>query len=226
MFMKVLKEAGLPDGVINLIYVDGPHLGNVCFNHREFAGIHFTGSTNVFNNIWETIGKNLPKYKTYPRIVGETGGKDFVVAHRSADADVVATALLRGAFEYQGQKCSAASRAYIPDNIAEAVKKKMIAGIKSMKMGSVEGFSNFINAVIDERSFTKIKTYIDNAKKDKNAEIWVGGKCDKSKGYFIQPTVIEAFDPKYVTMCEENFWACIIHLCLSCKQFRKNIGCD
>lgn len=205
MFMKVLIEAGLPDGVINLIYVDGPVLGNICFNHRDFAGIHFTGSTGVFNHMWETIGKNLPMYKTYPRIVGETGGKDFVLAHKSADPDVVATALLRGAFEYQGQKCSAASRAYIPSNIAEAVKKKLIEGIKSFKMGGVEDFSNFINAVIDEKSFDKIKSYIDAAKKDDKASIWAGGKCDKKNGYFIQPTVIETKNPKSVTMCEEIF---------------------
>ncbi len=205
MFMRILKEAGLPDGVINLIYVDGPTLGKVCFSHREFAGVHFTGSTGVFNQMWETIGKNTGLYRSYPRIVGETGGKDFVLAHKSADADVVATALLRGAFEYQGQKCSAASRAYIPSNIAEEVKKKLVAGIKSFKMGSVENFTNFINAVIDEKSFDKIKSYIDNAKKDPKAEILAGGKCDKKEGYFIQPTVIEAKDPKYVTMCEEIF---------------------
>lgn len=167
MFMRILKEAGLPDGVINLIYVDGPTLGKVCFNHRDFAGVHFTGSTGVFNNMWETIGKNMSLFKTYPRIVGETGGKDFVLAHKSADADVVATALLRGAFEFQGQKCSAASRAYIPSNIANAVKKKLIAGISSMRMGSVENFTNFINAVIDEKSFDKIKSYIDEAAHEK-----------------------------------------------------------
>ncbi len=205
MFMRIMQEAGLPDGVINLIYVDGPTLGKVCFAHRDFTGVHFTGSTGVFNNMWETIGKNMGNYKTYPRIVGETGGKDFVVAHPSAKADVVATALLRGAFEFQGQKCSAASRAYIPSNLAEEVKKKLIAGIKSFKMGTVEDFTNFINAVIDEKSFDKIASYINNAKKDKKAEIWAGGKCDKTKGYFIQPTVIEAKDPKYVTMCEEIF---------------------
>ena len=205
MIMRVLKEAGLPDGVINLIYVSGPTVGQVCFNHKDFAGVHFTGSTGVFNNMWETIGKNMGMYRTYPRIVGETGGKDFVLAHKSADPDVVVTALLRGAFEYQGQKCSAASRAYIPSNIAEEVKKKLIAGVKSFKMGTVENFSNFINAVIDEKSFDNIKRYIDNAKKDEKAEIWVGGKCDKKEGYFVQPTVIEAKSPKYVTMCEEIF---------------------
>ncbi len=205
MIMRVLKEAGLPDGVINLIYVSGPTVGQVCFNHKDFAGVHFTGSTGVFNNMWETIGKNMGMYRSYPRIVGETGGKDFVLAHKSADPDVVVTALLRGAFEYQGQKCSAASRAYIPSNIAEEVKKKLIAGVKSFKMGTVENFSNFINAVIDEKSFDNIKRYIDNAKKDEKAEIWVGGKCDKKEGYFVQPTIIEAKNPKYVTMCEEIF---------------------
>ena len=205
MTMRILKEAGLPAGVINLIYVDGPTLGKVCFNHRDFAGVHFTGSTGVFNNMWETIGKNMAMYRSYPRIVGETGGKDFVIAHKSADPDVVATALLRGAFEFQGQKCSAASRAYIPSNIAEEVRKKMVAGVKSFKMGIVEDFSNFINAVIDEKSFDKIKGYIDNARKDKKAEVWVGGKCDKSQGYFIQPTVIEVRDPGHLMMCEEIF---------------------
>ena len=205
MFMRILKEAGLPDGVINLIYVDGPTIGKVCFNHKDFAGVHFTGSTGVFNNMWETIGKNMGLYKSYPRIVGETGGKDFVLAHKTANADVVATALLRGAFEFQGQKCSAASRAYIPSNIAEEVKKKLAAGVKSMKMGTVENFTNFINAVIDEKSFDKIKSYIDAAKKDPKAEIIVGGKCDKKEGYFIQPTVIETKNAKSITMCEEIF---------------------
>ena len=205
MFMRILKEAGLPDGVINLIYVDGPTIGRICFNHRDFAGVHFTGSTGVFNNMWETVGKNMGMYKSYPRIVGETGGKDFVIAHKSADVDVVVTALLRGAFEFQGQKCSAASRAYIPSNIADEVKKKLVAGVKSMKMGTVEDFSNFINAVIDEKSFNNIKAYIDNARKDDKAEILVGGKCDKREGYFIQPTIIEAKTARYASMCEEIF---------------------
>jgi len=223
MFMRILKEAGLPDGVINLIYVDGPTLGNVCFNHRDFAGVHFTGSTGVFNLMWETIGKNMGNYKSYPRIVGETGGKDFVMVHKSADPDVVATALLRGAFEFQGQKCSAASRAYIPSNIAEEVRKKLIAGVKSFKMGTIEDFSNFINAVIDERSFDKIKSYIDNVKKDKKAEILVGGKCDKKEGYFIQPTVIEAKDPKYITMCEEIFGPVLTIYIYNANQFEKTL---
>ena len=206
MFMKILKEAGLPDGVINLVFVDGPTLGEVCFNHVDFAGVHFTGSTGVFNQMWKTIGANMSNYKTYPRIVGETGGKDFVIAHKSATADVVVAALARGAFEYQGQKCSAASRAYIPSNIAEEVKKKLAAAIKTMKMGTVENFTNFINAVIDEKSFDKLEAYIKAAaKKGSGATILVGGKCDKSKGYFIEPTVIEVVDPKYVTMCEELF---------------------
>jgi 1-pyrroline-5-carboxylate dehydrogenase len=205
MFMRILIEAGLPDGVINLIYVDGPTLGKVCFSHVDFAGVHFTGSTGVFNEMWKSIGANMNTYRSYPRIVGETGGKDFVVAHESADADVVSTALLRGAFEYQGQKCSAASRAYIPSNIAGAVKEKLVNGINSFSMGTVEDFSNFVNAVIDEKSFDKIERYIKNAASDPKAKIIAGGKCDKSKGYFIQPTVIETSDPNYITMCEEIF---------------------
>jgi len=205
MFMRILKEAGLPDGVINLVFVDGPILGDVCFNHPDFDGIHFTGSTAVFKGIWKIIGENTKIYKSYPRIVGETGGKDFVLAHKSADVDVLVTALCRGAFEYQGQKCSAASRAYIPSNIAAEVKKKLVAEIKTMKMGTVEDFSNFINAVIDEKSFDKLEGYLKQVGKDKNAKILVGGKCDKTNGYFIEPTVIEATDPKYVTMCEELF---------------------
>jgi 1-pyrroline-5-carboxylate dehydrogenase len=205
MFMRVLQEAGLPDGVINLIYVDGPTLGSVCFNHPEFAGVHFTGSTGVFNQMWETIGKNVANYRSYPRIVGETGGKDFVIAHPSADPKVVATALLRGAFEYQGQKCSAASRAYIPSNMAAEVRQLLVEGINSFNMGPVDDFSNFINAVIDEKSFDKITKYIVEAQNDKNVTIVAGGNFDKSKGYFIQPTVIETKDPMYVTMCKELF---------------------
>jgi 1-pyrroline-5-carboxylate dehydrogenase len=206
MFMKILKEAGLPDGVINLVFIDGPTIGEVVFNHPEFAGLHFTGSTGVFNKMWETIGKNTPIYKSYPRIVGETGGKDFVIAHKSANVDAVVTALARGAFEYQGQKCSAASRAYIPSNMAAEVKKKLVAMINTMKMGTVENFTNFVNAVIDEKSFDKLEGYIKNVRKrDSGAKIWVGGKCDKTEGYFIEPTVIEASNPHYVTMCEELF---------------------
>ena len=206
LFMRILKEAGLPDGVINLVYVDGPTLGKVCFEHPDFAGVHFTGSTGVFNHMWKTIGANMGLYRSYPRIVGETGGKDFVLVHRSADVDVAVTALVRGAFEYQGQKCSAASRAYIPASLAPVIRKKLVSTMKTLKMGSVEDFTNFVNAVIDEKSFDRIKAYIDNAKKDrKNATLLAGGGCDKRKGYFIEPTLIEAKDPRYVTMCEEIF---------------------
>jgi 1-pyrroline-5-carboxylate dehydrogenase len=204
MIMKVLMEAGLPDGVINLVYVDGPTVGEVCFNHRDFAGVHFTGSTGVFNNMWKTIGANMSNYRTYPRIVGETGGKDFVIAHRSADPVAVATALVRGAFEYQGQKCSAASRCYIPSNIAEAVKAEVVRMLAEIKVGPVDDFSNFVNAVIDEKSFDSIAAYIDQAKRDGQTFV-AGGGYDKSKGYFVDPTVIEVTDPKYRTMCEEIF---------------------
>ncbi|MDB5131104.1 MAG: rocA [Mucilaginibacter sp.] len=205
VLMQVFREAGVPPGVINLVYVDGPLAGEVIFNHPDFAGIHFTGSTGVFQNIWKTIGTNIHKYKTYPRIVGETGGKDFVLAHPSADADVVNTALLRGAFEYQGQKCSAASRAYIPVSLWPAVKEKMQRDMASFKMGPVEDFGNFINAVIDEKSFDKLAKYIDAAKADKNVEVVAGGKHDKNDGWFVEPTVIKVNDPYYVTMCEELF---------------------
>ncbi|MEP5613616.1 MAG: L-glutamate gamma-semialdehyde dehydrogenase [Cyclobacteriaceae bacterium] len=205
VIMEVFKEAGLPDGVINLIYVDGPVAGDVVFNHADFAGLHFTGSTGVFKHLWKTIGGNIDKYKTYPRIVGETGGKDFVVAHKSADAKEVATGLVRGAFEYQGQKCSAASRAYIPSNIWEDVKKFMIADLKEIKMGSPEDFGNFVNAVIDEVAFKKITGFIDQAKKDSDVEVIAGGNYDGSKGWFVEPTVLQAKDPKYKTMCEEIF---------------------
>ncbi len=205
MFMRILREAGLPDGVINLIYVDGPTVGKVCLSHRDFAGVHFTGSTGVFNGMWKTIGENVANYKSYPRIVGETGGKDFVIAHRSAKPAVVATALLRGAFEYQGQKCSAASRAYIPSNIAEEVKQLLKEGVESFKVGSTEDLGNFVNAVIDEKSFDRIAKYITDAKANPDASILVGGTFDKSKGWFIQPTIIETKNPKYVSMCEEIF---------------------
>ena len=205
LIMKILKEAGLPDGVINLVYVSGQKLGKIVFSHPDFAGIHFTGSSAVFNTIWKTIGENINRYKSYPRIVGETGGKDFVVIHKSANVDEAVTALARGAFEYQGQKCSAASRAYIPSNLAERIKAKLINTVKSFKMGPVDDFSNYINAVIDEKSFDKIAGYLKNAAKDRKASILVGGNCDKSEGYFVEPTVIEAKDPKYVTMCEEIF---------------------
>lgn len=205
LFMKILKEAGLPDGVINLVYVSGPVVGEVCFNHRDFAGVHFTGSTGVFQGMWKTIGENISKYKTYPRIVGETGGKDFILVHPSANADAVVAAMARGAFEYQGQKCSAASRAYIPDNLSKEIKTKLVKEVKSMKMGTTEDFTNFVNAVIDEKSFNSIKQYIETAKKDKRCKILVGGKCDSKLGWYVEPTVIETTDPKYQTMCEEIF---------------------
>ncbi|MBL4715825.1 MAG: L-glutamate gamma-semialdehyde dehydrogenase [Bacteroidia bacterium] len=205
VIIDIFKEAGVPDGVINLVLAPGKVVGDVVFNHKDFAGIHFTGSTEVFQNIWKTIGNNIHHYRSYPRIVGETGGKNFVVAHSSANAKVVSTALMRGAFEYQGQKCSAASRAYIPDNIWDEVKADMEVEMKSMKMGPPEDFSNFVNAVIDEDSFDKISKYIEDAKDDSNAEVIIGGNCDKSVGYFIEPTVILVKDPKYTTMCEELF---------------------
>lgn len=205
VLMEVFKKAGVPDGVINLIYPSGPDAAEVIFNHKDFAGIHFTGSTEVFQNIWQTIGNNIHKYRSYPRVVGETGGKDFIMAHKSADAKALAVAISRGAFEYQGQKCSAASRVYIPSNIWEEVKSFVLADLKDMKMGPTEDFTNFINAVIDEKSFDKLAQYIENAKKDKNVEIIAGGNYDKSKGYFIEPTIILTKDPKYTTMCEELF---------------------
>jgi 1-pyrroline-5-carboxylate dehydrogenase len=205
VLMEIFKQAGVPDGVINLIYPSGPDAAEVVFNHKDFAGIHFTGSTEVFQNIWQTIGNNIHKYRSYPRIVGETGGKDFIMAHRSADAKILSVAISRGAFEYQGQKCSAASRAYVPSNLWSDVKAFMLADLETMKMGPTEDFTNFINAVIDEKSFDKLAKYIDAAKKDSNVEIIAGGNYDKSKGYFIEPTIIVAKDPKYVTMCEELF---------------------
>jgi 1-pyrroline-5-carboxylate dehydrogenase len=205
VLMEIFKKAGVPDGVINLIYPSGPDAADVVFNHKDFAGIHFTGSTEVFQNIWQTIGNNIHKYRSYPRIVGETGGKDFIMAHKSAEAKSLAVAISRGAFEYQGQKCSAASRAYIPSNLWNEVKGYVLEDLKSMKMGPTEDFTNFINAVIDEKSFDKLAKYIDAAKKDSNVEIIAGGNYDKSKGYFIEPTIIVAKDPKYVTMCEELF---------------------
>jgi len=205
VLMEIFRKAGVPDGVINLIYVDGSEAGEVVFKHPDFAGLHFTGSTGVFRHLWQTISNNLPIYKSYPRIVGETGGKDFVVAHKSADAKALATALVRGAFEYQGQKCSAASRAYIPSNLWEDVKKYMIADLESMRMGGTEDFRNFINAVIDEKAFDKIAGYIEQAKKDAGVELVWGGNCDKSVGYFIQPTILKVEDNQYRTMVEEIF---------------------
>lgn len=205
VIMEIYEEAGLPPGVINLVFVDGPTAGEVIFNHPDFAGIHFTGSTGVFQKIWKTIGENIHKYKTYPRLVGETGGKDFVVAHASANAKEVAVGLSRGAFEFQGQKCSAASRAYIPNSLWADVKTYLQEDLQDFKMGSPEDFRNFINAVIDEKAFNKITSFIAAAKSDPNCEIIAGGDFDKTHGYFIEPTVIKVKDPYYVTMCEELF---------------------
>jgi 1-pyrroline-5-carboxylate dehydrogenase len=205
VIMELFREAGLPDGVINMVTVDGPEAGEVVFNHRDFAGLHFTGSTGVFRQLWETIGTNISKYRTYPRIVGETGGKDFIVAHPSAHPLEVATGISRGAFEFQGQKCSAASRAYVPASIWPAVKEKVITDLASFKMGSPEDFGNFINAVIDKNSFDKISAYIDFIKEQEDAEIIAGGNYDGSKGYFVEPTVVVTTNPKFRTMCEEIF---------------------
>ncbi len=223
LLMQIFIEAGLPAGVINLVYVSGPQAGEVIFNHRDFGGIHFTGSTGVFQHIWKTIGTNISNYKSYPRIVGETGGKDFIIAHKSADAKSVATAITRGAFEYQGQKCSAASRAYIPDTMWEEVKGYVLDDIKDFKVGGVEDFSNFFNAVIDEKAFDSICKYLDGAKSDDNAEILIGGGCDKSTGYFIEPTVILTKDPKYVTMCEEIFGPVITIYVYKSDEFEETL---
>ena len=205
IIMDIFMEAGLPEGVINLVFVSGPVAGKVIFSHPDFAGIHFTGSTGVFQNIWKEVGNNIHKYKSYPRIVGETGGKNFVLVHESSNPREVATALTRGAFEYQGQKCSAASRAYIPSNLWDQIWNDVKSDMDSIKMGSVEDLSNFVNAVIDEASFDKLEMFINNAKKDKNAKIIHGGNCDKSKGFFIEPTIILTKDPHYITMEEELF---------------------
>lgn len=223
VIMEILIEAGLPDGVINLVFVEGQVAGEVIFNHPDFAGIHFTGSTGVFQRLWQTIAANLPKYKSYPRIVGETGGKDFVIAHPSADPEAVAVALARGAFEYQGQKCSAASRAYLPESLWPVIKKRLIADLASMKMGSPEQFENFINAVIDEKAFDKITSFITRAKKDKGVKIVAGGNFDKTKGFFIEPTVLQVNDPKYVTMCEELFGPVLTIFVYKDEDYRKTL---
>ena len=205
VIMELFEAAGLPPGVINLIYTDGPEVGDIVFKHADFAGLHFTGSTKVFQELWREIGNNIGKYRSYPRIVGETGGKDFVVAHASANADEVAVALLRGAFEFQGQKCSAASRAYLPASLWPAIKERLVADMKTLKTGTVEDFGNFINAVIDERAFDRIAGYIDGAKANENVEVIAGGGYDKTQGYFIEPTVLLTTDPCSTTMEEEIF---------------------
>ena len=205
VLMDVFMEAGLPAGVINMIFTDGKTTAEKVMSHPDFAGLHFTGSTKVFQGMWKMIGNNIDLFKTYPRIVGETGGKDFVVAHSSANVEAVATGLVRGAFEYQGQKCSAASRAYIPRSIWNDVKNVMESQLKSIKMGSPEDPSNFVNAVIDKNSFAKCKGYIERAQQSTEAEVIFGGKCDDSKGYFVEPTVILTTNPKYESVCEEIF---------------------
>ncbi len=205
VIMEVLKMAGLPDGVINMVVVSGPVAGEVIFEHRDFAGLHFTGSTSVFNNLWQKIAGNLPKYKSYPRIVGETGGKDFVMAHSSASVQALAVALARGAFEFQGQKCSAASRAYIPQSIWNELKDILVPMVQSFKMGSPLDYSHFINAVIDEKAFDKIAGYIDKGKNDETVSLIVGGNYDKSIGYFIEPTIFVVENPHHFLMEEEIF---------------------
>ncbi|WP_420460114.1 L-glutamate gamma-semialdehyde dehydrogenase [Neolewinella sp.] len=205
VIMELFEAAGLPPGVINLIYTDGPEVGDIVFKHPDFAGLHFTGSTKVFQELWREIGQNIATYKTYPRIVGETGGKDFVVAHASADPEQVAVGLVRGAFEFQGQKCSAASRAYLPASLWPEIKRWTLEKTASLQMGTVEEFSNFINAVIDERAFDRIAGYIDAARDNPSVEIIAGGGCDKSAGYFIEPTILLTTDPHSTTMEEEIF---------------------
>ena len=205
VIMDVFKEAGVPDGVINVVFGDPVMITETVMDSPDFSGLHFTGSTYIFKELWKKIGNNIHNYKTYPRIVGETGGKDFIIAHKSANPIQVATAISRGAFEFQGQKCSAASRAYVPSNLWEAVKNRVVEDVKSFKMGSPEDLNNFITAVIHEGSFDKLAQYIDAAKNDSDAEIIVGGNYDKSKGYFIEPTVIVTNNPKYTTMCTELF---------------------
>ncbi|MTI68317.1 MAG: L-glutamate gamma-semialdehyde dehydrogenase [Firmicutes bacterium] len=226
-FMKLLQKAGLPKGVINFIPGDGSLISDVIMKNENFSGIHFTGSTKVFKGMWEKVGENIKRYKSYPRIVGETGGKDFVFAHKSAEIDSLVTALIRGAFEYQGQKCSAASRAYIPESIYPKVKEKLINDMKTLKMGDVEDFTTFVGAVIDETAFNKIKGYIDFANKSEEAQIICGGEYDLSKGYFITPTIIKTTNPKFKTMEEEIFGPVLTIYVYKDKDFDKTLDiCD
>ena len=205
IIMEVLHEAGLPKGVINLIYVDGPVAGDIVFSHPDFAGLHFTGSTTVFRKLWQQTGQNVEKYRNYPRIVGETGGKDFVIAHASAEVESLCAAIIRGAFEYQGQKCSALSRLYVPDTLWPTLRKRLSEDLEDVRVGGVENFENFMNALITKASFTKVKTYIQQAKSDPQAKIIFGGSCDDREGYFVDPTVIEVKDPKHLLLYEEIF---------------------
>ena len=203
--MQLFREAGLPDGVINLVAADGPLTSQALLGRQDLAGIHFTGSTPTFQSLWKTVGENISKYRSYPRLVGETGGKDFVFAHPSADAEALAVGLVRGAFEYQGQKCSAASRAYIPRSLWPKVKERVLADIATLKMGDVRDFRNFVNAVIDERSFQKISGYLEQARSASGVEVLAGGKAHGEKGYFVEPTLLQVQDPMYRTMQEEIF---------------------
>ena len=205
VLMQLFKEAGLPDGVINFVPGSGASIGDPALAHPDLAGVHFTGSTGVFQNMWKTVGENIAQYKSYPRLVGETGGKDFIFAHHSSDVEMLAVAMLRGSFEFQGQKCSAASRAYIPRSIWNDVRDRLVADVAQISMGDPCDFTNFMGAVIDRRSFDKCKRYIDNAAADSSCKILVGGGCDDSKGWFIEPTVIETSDPNAASMCEEIF---------------------
>ena len=223
IIMKAFKEAGLPDGVINLIHTSGRTAGEVIFKHPDFGGIHFTGSTAVFQHFWKEIGDNISIYKSYPRIVGETGGKDFILAHKSAEYLAVSTAIIRGGFEFQGQKCSAPSRVYIPDNLWLKIKQNLIDEIPTMKMGNPEDFSNFINAVIDEKAFDNITSYIDFAKKSDTHELLVGGKYDKKKGYFIEPTIFISSDPKSKLMCEEIFGPIVTIYIYDAEEYEETI---
>ncbi len=223
VIMDVLIEAGLPDGVINLVFVSGPVAGKEIFTHPDFGGIHYTGSTEVFQQIWQTVGENIRNYKTYPRIVGETGGKDFIIAHQSANLEYLNTAIVRGSFEYQGQKCSAVSRVYLPASKWPEIRSKLESSIAKIKMGPAEDFTNFFNAVIDEASFEKLKSYIDAAREDEDAELIIGGKCDKSVGYYIEPTVILAKKPDYVTMREELFGPVLTIYVYEDEQFEETL---
>ena len=224
VIMELFEEAGLPKGVINMVTVSGEKISKVIFNDKNFSGLHFTGSTNVFRKLWKTIGENISNYKTYPRIVGETGGKDFIIAHETADAHEVATAISRGAFEYQGQKCSAASRAYIPSNIWPKVKTKLKSDLKEFRIGSPENPQNFINAVISEKAYDKIVDYITYAKNSKDAKIIAGGNFNKKTGYFIEPTIIETSNPNFKTMVEEIFGPVITIFIYEPKEWIKTLN--
>ncbi|NBB89376.1 MAG: aldehyde dehydrogenase family protein, partial [Bacteroidetes bacterium] len=223
LIMHIFQEAGLPDGVINLIYSDGTTTGDVVFPHRDFGGLHFTGGTSTFEFLWKTIGENIGTYKTYPRIVGETGGKDYVMVHPSANPKQVITALTRGAFEFQGQKCSAASRAYVPKSQWSEVKKGLERDLASLKMGPTEDFGNFINAVIDRKAFDKISGYIDKVEASDDAEIIIGGDYDDSEGYFISPTVVLSSNPHSLTMEEEVFGPVLTIYVYEDEDFEKTL---